>query len=162
MGAGFSFFWLLGGGGTKPKRVGGSKLDTVTKTKSKKRHTKKSIIEGIIISSSDSSSSEESTEEGDRGSSIGDGDFHSKARRGNSQWQARRDNCEVVTPPVFKVGGKLTLRDFLSMFEQYFFRRFRGSQYDQTQKFEKFLEGDLLEVFLARGGRNLRVSYIGN
>ena len=44
----------------------------------------------------------------------------------------------------------------MSMYEHYFTRKFSGSQYDQTQQLEQFLQGDLLDVIHARGGQNLK------
>ena len=42
------------------------------------------------------------------------------------------------------------------MYEHYFAWKFSGLQYDQTQQLEQFVQWDLLDVFQARGGRNLK------
>jgi hypothetical protein len=63
---------------------------------------------------------------------------------------------DVVTPPVFEMNGRVNFREYLNTFEDYFAKKFNGSEYDQTQELAKFLNGDLLQVYKIRGGRTLK------
>lgn len=97
-------------------------------------------VEELIISSSDESSTD----------STG-GSVSSNSSCGN-YGRRTRSSKEVVTPPVFKLNGRQTLKEFLSTFEIYFTRKYDGNQLEQTQELSKFLDGDLLRVFNAVGG----------
>lgn len=52
--------------------------------------------------------------------------------------------------------GKQSLKEYLSIYETYFDRKFTGDSRDKTQMLAKFLSGDLLRVFDIRGGRRLK------
>jgi hypothetical protein len=69
-------------------------------------------IEEIIISSSDESSVDES-EVSDHDSSPDDGYNWRKLRT----WSDRR---AIVTPPIYKNEGEITLQEYLTTFENYF------------------------------------------
>ena len=42
------------------------------------------------------------------------------------------------------------------MFEQYFYKKYNGNEYDQTQLLSGFLKDDLFKVYEARGGRKVK------
>lgn len=62
---------------------------------------------------------------------------------------------EVVTPPSFELDGKMHLKEFLKIYENYFDKKYDGNSYDKTQELGKFLNHTLLEVYKIRGGRKL-------
>lgn len=66
------------------------------------------------------------------------------------------DRREVVTPPIFDINGKITLKEHMVIFEEYFDKKYRGNSYDKTQKLGDFLSGELKEIFEIRGGRTVR------
>ena len=116
-------------------------------------------VEEIIISDSDASEEDKSevgtiylTEAGDS-----DDDYpmptpgYYREHRKSSY-----DQRSVVTPPIFEMDGKTSLKDFLVIYEQYFMRKYNGSEHDQTQQLSQFLQGELLEVFNVRGGRKMK------
>ena len=57
--------------------------------------------------------------------------------------QSLRDRCEVICPPLFEMDGKISLKNFLEIFEQYFYKKYNGNEYDQTQLLSGFLKDDL-------------------
>jgi hypothetical protein len=63
---------------------------------------------------------------------------------------------DVVTPPVFEMDGRMSLKDFFITFEKYFHKKFDGDEHDKTQELAKFLTGPLLEVYKIKGGRRLK------
>lgn len=66
------------------------------------------------------------------------------------------DRRDVVTPPMFEVSGRESLKEFLAVYESYFDRKFNGTPYDQTQELSKFIDGELLQVYNIHGGRKLK------
>ena len=118
-----------------------------------KKGKKNVKVEEIVLSTSscdsevdsDCSDSEESDDSLPR---------RKKGKRGKSR--SRRKSRSVVTPPPFELDGKVHLKDYLTTFEQYFENEFVGNSYDQTQALAKYLTGDLLKVYEARGGRKLK------
>ena len=90
-------------------------------------------------------------------------DSFSSSTSGESSTRRRRkpktkDSREVVTPPPFDSDGRLPLRNFFSLYEKYFRSKFRGTAFDMCQQLEPFLQGELLGVYKARGGRLLKYS----
>lgn len=134
---------------------------SLTKRKPKKVTTK-TKVEEIIITSSDSSSDDNSavSSPGGSQSSEDDSDVEIKrarpVTRSHPQRSSHSDNRAVVTPPMFQMNGKVSLKEYLATFERYFIRKFKGSSHDQTQMLSKFLSGDLLKVYEVRGGRMLK------
>jgi hypothetical protein len=113
------------------------------------------VIEEIVISSSSGESqSEASDDESSDKESTSDSGRRSRYRKYTRK--------EVVTPPIFKVNGKMPLADFFPAFEKYFHKKFDGGEYDQSQELGSFLEGKLLEVYEAQGGRLLKYTKLKN
>lgn len=120
----------------------------------------RSIID--IVISSDSHS--ETTSQASSSSSSSDEACSSNTRTKSANKKKRRSKCqqryndhrEVVTPPIFDLKGKPTLKEFFDVFENYFNRKFNGTEYDQTQELSKFMKGELLQVYNIQGGRTLK------
>lgn len=133
-----------------------------------KKSRKPVKVEEITISSSDSSAgdseedqSPESDFSEDGNSSSGSSDGQSRGRRRRRRLRSSKthvDAREAVTPPVFEMNGRVSLKTYLMTFECYFMKKYKGTAYDQTQTLSKFLTGDLLKVFEAKGGRKLKYS----
>jgi hypothetical protein len=51
--------------------------------------------------------------------------------------------------------GKMTLKEYLVIFEKYFTNKFRGDARDKSQMLAKFITGDLLRVYEIRGGSKM-------
>ena len=100
-------------------------------------------------SSSDSSKSS-SSEHSEKSSTC----FRKKRDRHDSR--DFRDTRGVVTPPKFTLEGQQSLKDYLKSYETYFSRKFKGDDYDKSQELSRFLEGDLLGVYHALGGRMVK------
>ena len=96
-------------------------------------------IETVVLSDSSSDSS------CDRSSS--DSSFYDYRRTGRRSYPR-----EVVQPEVFKLEGKVSLKQFLETFERYFKNKFNGSQWDCTQELGRFITGDLRDAYDALGG----------
>jgi hypothetical protein len=129
----------------------------------KKRITKTSPkVEEILISSSEASRGSTSTEDAPESclSSADESDSSEQresvvCRRKHRRQTVANDLREVVVPPVFTMDGRISLKDYLVTFEQFFDRKFKGNTYDKCQKLSTFLQGDLLNVYEIRGGRKL-------
>jgi hypothetical protein len=120
--------------------------------KKKKANTK---IEEIIVSSSFDTSDESSTPSSpENDATSGSDDFLALPHRAIRK--VTRDRREVVAPPVFKIDGKIPLKDFFYAYEEYFTNKFKGDEYIKTQKLEEFLEGDMLKVYKIRSEKRLR------
>jgi hypothetical protein len=63
---------------------------------------------------------------------------------------------EVVQPAPFTMETGLSLRRFLQKFERYFKRKYNGDAYEETTELEKFLKGELLNVYHVAGGAEIR------
>ena len=110
-------------------------------------------IEDVIVLSSDESTSSLSSQcSTSSDSDNGDTVVHPRRRK--------QHNREVVTPPMFRMDGKNNLGDFLYTYEQYFARKYSGSEYDKSQLLANFLEGDLLNVYHVKGGRKLKYGHM--
>lgn len=109
-------------------------------------------MEDIVVISSDDSSSDSV--------SSSDESEEDLVYRGKRRYSNKGSAKEVVTPPMFSMDGKTPLIDYLVTFEQYFQRKYAGSEYDKTQLLEKFLQGDLLNVYKVKGGRKLKYKYM--
>ena len=109
------------------------------------------VEEIVVITSEDEDSS---TEINSSSSTSGD-DKRKKRQRKNrrSKWKNRK---EVVTPPVFRLDGKTSLQTFFKNFDEYFERKYSGTEYDKCQLLEDFLEGKLLEIYQIKGGRKIK------
>ena len=132
---------------------------TSIKPPEKLSKTRKVKVEEIVISSSDiSSSSDERSDSSSQECSSSSGDSRSRRRTRRHQYSRRRrdDSRTVVTPPIYEMDGKTTLKDYLASFDIYFKNKFKGNDYDKSQMLGKFLTGELLKVFEARGGRKLK------
>lgn len=103
-----------------------------------------SKIEELILSSSSDS--------GDTDTSSGG----EEPKLHQTQRHYHRDHRDVVTPPVFQPDGGMHLREFFGFFEEYFAKKFNGTEHDQTQELAKFLTAELLEVYKVKGGRKLK------
>ena len=57
---------------------------------------------------------------------------------------------------------KNTLTEFFKTFENYFSTKYVGSSRDKTRMLAKFLEGDLLQVYEATGGRMINYKDMKN
>ena len=118
-------------------------------------------VEEILVSSSGLSSSDGSTSSGtDENESSSESDsapsLNLQYRKHKKYNLKNSDSRSVVTPPIFKMDGKMSLKEYLSIFESYFKNKFKGNSYDQTQMLAKFLSDDLLKVYEVRGGRKLK------
>ena len=120
------------------------------KTKSSLVKSTPMKVEEIIISSSSARETETDTDEGGEESEVDAPSPHYYRHRNRS------DSRSVVTPPVFQMDGKVSLRDFFATYENYFSKKFKGDSHDQSQMLSRFLTGDLLKVYEVRGGRKLR------
>ena len=127
---------------SQPYRIPVIKREVTKKPATKPSHKK---IEEIIISSSDSSSENESDRE----------HYVTQLPR-RSRRRSHSDSRSVVMPPVFKMGGRTSLREHFCVFERYFDRKYEGDSHDRTQVLSQFLEGDLLRVYEIIGGRKLK------
>ena len=111
-----------------------------------------------LSSSSQTVSSEapkEDSSEGTKEDSSSSTDF-SRSGRSTRQRKKRKDVREVVTPLSFDSNGQISLDKHLSLFETYFYNKFRGSDYDMSQSLGHFLTGDLKEIYDINGGRKLK------
>lgn len=120
---------------------------TQKKILTKKKSQPKKKVEEITIYSTDLSS--DSPQDTDSG-----GEDEASVRPSITRMK-RRDKREVITPPKFKMDGKIHLRDYLPTYEQYFEKKYTGDAHDKTQKLADFIEGDLLTIYNVRGGRSL-------
>jgi hypothetical protein len=112
----------------------------------------KTNIEDLILTSSGPSSE------------SGNSDDHSE-QSDDESWMAQvpisqqvqtrcgHDGRSVVTPPVFEMDGRMSLKDYLHSFERYFDNKFRGNEVDKANELGKFLSGDLLRVYEVKGGK---------
>ena len=147
----------------KSTRAKGNQIEGIKKSNVKKLiYTKKKKlarvanikVEEVTISSSEASTESDQEDSSTEGSS--DDDITMPTRYHYPKRSSCSDKREVITPPPFKMDGKMSLKDYLSTFESFFTSKFKGSSYDQTQKLAEFIGGDLLTVFNARGGRKLK------
>ena len=115
----------------------------------KPKKTPKKIEEIVLSTSSDSSTSEDDS---DGSSESSSGDTYKTKRSGRYKKATRT----VVTPPPFEMSGTMHLKDFLTIFEDYFKRKHVGDKYDQTQVLSQFLSGDLKKIYDILGGRRLK------
>jgi len=123
--------------------------------KDKKKRKANTKIEEIIVSSSNDTSVESSTPSSPETDATSESDdFLALPRR--ALRKVTRDRREVVAPPVFKIDGKIPLKDFFHAYEEYFTNKFKGDEYIKTQKLEEFLEGDLLKVYKIRSEKRLK------
>ena len=138
-----------------------SKASLTKRQKKNKSKTLKvaSKVEEILLTSSDQASTDDSSaEQGSAPDSCGDssdGSGNNMPEPRYHRQHQRRDRREAVTPPVFEINGKDHLKHFLATYETYFSKKYSGTTYDQTQTLAQFLNGDLLKVYNARGGRRL-------
>ena len=114
----------------------------------KKRSTQPTIkstakVEEIVITDSD---------EVDR--SSGEESLSQEEECSTQRYHLRRR--EVVKPPMYVLDGKEHLLDYLEVFEEYFKKRYDGSEKEMTQELSNFIDGQLLEVYTIKGGRKLR------
>jgi hypothetical protein len=126
--------------------------------KMKHKRDKAVKIEEIVLSSSDATSNSSCAQAmGDSSSDYSsDSEGPSLPYNLHRRWKHLTDRREVVVPPKFNMFDKQHLKDYLTAFESYFEKKFKGSTYDKTQKLAEFLEGDLLTVYHVRGGRKLK------
>ena len=115
--------------------------------KRKKDSKGKRQIETIELSdSSEEASSEESADEMFQNGASG------KQKYGPSK-------REAVPPEVFDVNSRLTLRNFLDVYERYFSFKFNGTQRDCCRKLGAFLQGEVKEAYDAVGGNQSQMKY---
>ena len=57
---------------------------------------------------------------------------------------------------MFEYDGKMELKTYLNIYDNYFEAKFIGSEYYKTQELEKFLQNELLTVYKISGGRKLK------
>lgn len=113
----------------------------------KKTASSKRIEEIIISSSGESDSSKETGAESDSEGAV--------TRRSRLSRRQLREKRDVVTPPVYVMDGKVSLKNYLTTFEEFFHKKYDGNNYDKTQTLSTFLTGELLDIFEAKGGRKL-------
>lgn len=70
--------------------------------------------------------------------------------------QVSRRYREVVQPSTYDIQSGQSLRKFLQKFERYFSRKYGGDAYEESMELEKFLKGDLLNVYYVNGGADTR------
>ena len=117
----------------------------VKKRVSRGKVSAKKVIETILVSSNESSALTDSS------TSSTESDSVIKTRR-------KRDNRETVVPPRFEMSGRIDLVTYLATYETYFYNKFKGNEYDQTQELANFLDGKILQVYNIRGGRRVKYS----
>ena len=127
-------------------------LSQVSDRRSRSLKSSRVKVEEIVLSSGSSScpSSTSTSSDGDSPSTD------SGRRRHRHRRQKKSDRREVVTPPSFMMDGTMSLKDFFVSYDDFFAKKFRGNEYDKTQKLAEFLSGDLLEVYKIKGGRKIR------
>ena len=142
----------------KVTKVELKKSESRSKTKSS-RGVKTCKVEEIILSSDSSDTSDSCSTQDDSQSSSSSSTCSSKSQSRSRRRHRKRhqaDKRSVVTPPIFQMDGKTSLEDYLSTFDYYFEKKFMGNSYDKTQMLSKFLSGELLKVYEARGGRRMK------
>lgn len=132
------------------------KQQPVQQASSIRRKTQSRRTEEIIISSSDNESEINYTE--DSSSDTGSDEYNMTQRSRRPRQRRHRERREVVTPPVFVMDGRLPLKNFFATYEEYFYKKYDGNNHDMTQTLSTFLTGELLEIFVAKGGRRLKYS----
>lgn len=135
-----------------PNRKLSEKSGTRPSSRNHSRYKMKPKIEEfVVLTSSDSSHSDSDADE----------EVYVSSRKKSScrvSSSIRSSTKEVVTPPMFELDGKMHLKEFFVIYEDYFDRKFDGSEFDKTQELGKFLHGPLAEVFEIKGGRRLPYS----
>jgi hypothetical protein len=122
----------------------------------KSKTSKECKIEEVIISSSDISSDESGDSDCIRYPRPSPDDAAGMLPQVNYPLHGLvADTRSVVTPPVFQMDGKMTLKEYLVIFEKYFSNKFRGDSRDKSQMLAKFITGDLLRVYEIRGGSKM-------
>ena len=121
------------------------------KVEPKQRSARRTRVEEITISSSEESEDSDPRGRGDTSSSDS-----SQASTPRKKHNGRGGRKKVVTPPKFSLNGKMNLESYLRIFEDYFHKKYNGNGYDQCQLLAEFLEGELLEIYEIRGGRQIK------
>ena len=134
---------------SQSERKGSIKTEVYVNKHRKLKGRKSDKFKQSMVMSSDDSSSEESYSESSES-------FTSTSSYDNKSRYKSRRNKDVVTPPHFRLDGKVTLKQFLITFENYFKKKFDGSSFDQTQELGQFLSGKLLDVYNIKGGRKMK------
>lgn len=134
---------------------------TTSATSQKVKFEKTGAIPKVKLAMKSSSSTLDSsdTESGTRTSdcdSSSVSECSTPKKKKKSTYRLKSDQREAVVPPNFEMNGKISLKEYLSIFDNYFITKFNGSEYDKTQELGKFLDGKLSEVFQIRGGRKLK------
>jgi hypothetical protein len=110
-------------------------------------------VEEVIVLSSDYTDSGSESADSNSQSSSSDDYTPPKTRRFK---KTREDRREIVVPPMFEMNGPITLKDYLPLYENYFDKKFNGTDYDKTQELSKFLTDEILDVYKIRSGRKLK------
>ena len=105
-------------------------------------------VEEVTLFSTPENSADSCSDESTTSASSGSSCQRRTKRRG--------DKREVVVPPPFEMNGRMKLDAYFASFEEYFVNKYRGNDYDRCQHLEKFLEGELLDVYRSAGGRHLK------
>lgn len=106
-------------------------------------------------SSSMRRTSSESEETETHSSSADSSDYYRRRGRGGNRSRYRKD---VVPPGTFDGLGAVSLRRFLSDFEEYFRAKYDGSSRQQAKHLRDFLGGQVREAFDAIDGTNMGYS----
>ena len=105
-------------------------------------------VEEIELADSEDSSSEEAE-------AIG----YQQERRDLSVSRRKKEK-EVVVSPVFNVASSQSLCSYLEVFEHYFEAKYHGGQRECALELERFLEGEIKEVYELVGGTEKKYSII--
>ena len=133
-------------------------LDFISTSERKmdKRNRRKIKVEEIILSSGDSTDLECTIDLND------DSSCSDETTSLIGKHRKRYHERSVVTPLPFEMNGKLHLREFFAVYEDYFNNKHVGSSFDKTQVLSQFLSGDLLKIYNILGGRRIRYSKMKN
>ena len=123
---------------------------------SDENHKKRYMKKTSPFSKADYVNSSSGSSRSDSSSSTDSNTVLPLQRHRNRQRSHRVDARAIVTPPPFDMKGHESLRDYFVIFERYFSKKFNGDDYERSIVLAKFLTGDLLKVYYAKGGHRMR------